>query len=234
MKCVINYNLEDLYNTKAGKTVNILGAGCSLFNVNKEKLEKHDCIYINSAALIIPESFNKDSLKIWLSIDRLSTRWSYFSEIVVPNKCLKFVAKNFDIYCGQLLGNNFRFFEVRSEKISELYDNKLSGPSSVPAAIDLAMKMGYSKILLYGIDHRFIQGKSHFWQFYPKNKQPKCIGLKNISMREQKKVFDKNLDSFVLLKKMADLYGIEIFNCCKITTSLKVFSLLNISEGLKL
>lgn len=232
MKCVTNCNISDLYNTKTGETVNIIGAGCSLFHVNKEKLNRHDCIYSNSSALIIPESFEKQ--KIWLSIDRLSTRWSYFSEIVIPNKCLKLVSKNFNIYHDRLIGNNFRYFEVRQTKIENILDNQLSGPSSVPAAIDLAIKMNYSKILLFGVDHRFIQGKSHFWQFYPKSKQPKCAGIINISLKEQKEVFDNNMNSFIELNKIAKERKIEIINCNKIITNIKVFPIVTINEGLKM
>jgi len=144
------------------------------------------------------------------------------------------VTKNFNIYQDRLVDHDFRFFEVRKSEKYELYDNKLSAPSSLPAAIDLALKMGYSKILLFGVDHRFIQGKSHFWQFYPPSKQPVCQGLKNIALKKQKEMFDKNIPFLKILKNTAAEIKVSIINCSRRITDLKVFPVIIVNEGLNM
>ena len=228
----INDDISDLYNSREG-TVNILGAGPSLFYVDARLLEKHDCIYVNSSALLIPKVFK--TYKIWLSLDRLCIKWSYFWDNVMKSECIKLGKMEFakdDKHIGR---KGFRYFKTRNiPKITDLYDNCLAGSSSIPAAIDLALKMGYSQILLFGVDQRFIQGKSHFWEFYPKQKRPKFISGNNVALSEQKKGFEENKPYFEELKKTAERKGANIFNCSKRTSSLDTFTQISTKEGLSI
>jgi len=215
-------------DTKNG-IVNILGSGPSLFHVDIKLLEKHDCIYVNSSALILPEKFN--GFKIWLSLDRLCIKWSYFWRNVISSSCLKLVENDYKKYEEHLSKYNVMYFEASK---NEIEDDKLCGVSSVPAAIDLALKMGYQKILLFGIDHRFVQGKSHFWEYYPSSQKPKFIGGINISKKEQQEKFDENISYFKKLKEIADNKNVEIINCAKRTSALDVFPKIPINDGLKM
>ena len=223
-------DISDLYNTKKG-VVNILGAGPSLFHVDTRILYRHDCIFVNSAALLLP--CNSNNFNVWLSLDRLCLKWSYFWKNVIVSDCLKIVNESYSKFHSHISKAKIRYFESRQEvEINNIFDNKLCGISSVPASIDLALKMGYEKILLFGVDHRFIQGKSHFWEFYPKEKRPTFSGGINIGMKEQKIKFDSNISYFEELKRKAEQKGACIINCAKRTSVLNVFQSTNSKEGL--
>lgn len=222
-------DISDLYN-QANGTVCILGAGPSIFYIDRKEIEKQECIYVNSDALLLSEK--PDGVRrMWLSTDRLSMKWSYFWDNVVKSECVKLGSVSFKKYEKHLARFDFRYFEVRKKiEINNIFDGCLYGVSSVISAIDLALKMGYEKILLFGVDQRFIQGKSHFWQFYPPNKQPKFSGGKNVSMQEQKKIFEKNIPYFKELKRVASEMKVEIINCAKRTSALNVFPKLEEKE----
>jgi len=228
----LNDNISDLYNKRKG-TVNVFGAGPSLFHVDLKKLEKNDVIYVNSAGMVIPKKFDETKWKIWLSVDCLCVKWTYFWDSVITSNCVKLGKREFSKYDSHLKKSGFRYFKSRKGKeIKDIFDENLCSVSSIPAAIDLALKIGYEKILLFGVDQRFIQGKSHFWQFYPPKKQPKFTGGKNIGMREQKERFDENIPYFQELKRVADDKNVQIYNCAKRTTALEIFPKLRIDQGL--
>ena len=226
-------DISDFYNQRGG-TVHILGSGPSLFYVDGRKLERHDNIFVNAASLMMPIEAKLGNQNMWLSVDRLCSKWSYFWESL-RKKCVKLLKKDFSKYHDHLAKYQVRYFQTRKGvKIEDIYDNCLCGGSSIPAAIDAALKMGYSKILLFGVDQRFIQGKSHFWQFYPPSKRPLFTGGTNVSKTEQKKMFERNQKHFVELKKMADKMSVEIINCAQRTSALDVFPKVRINQGLEI
>jgi len=170
-----------------------------------------------------------------LSLDRLCIKWSYFWDNVMTSEATKMWKVDFSKYHEHIAKGGFRYFKTRkTSEIKDLYDNKLCGVSSVPAAMDLALKIGYNRILLFGVDQRFIQGKSHFWEFYPRQKRPKFIGGINIGMKEQKKRCEENKSYFEELKRIADNMDVEILNCSKRISSLDIFPKIHTKEGLRL
>src|SRR3990167_6067733 len=228
----VKTDISDFYTSRRG-TVAILGAGPSVFYVDTQKLLNHDCIYVNSAAILMPKEFDRSKRKIWLSLDRLCMRWSYFWEDAAKGEHIKFVSSDYSIYQDHIAKFNMRYFKTRAEiQITDIYDNKLCGGSSVLAAIDLALKIGYKRILLFGVDQRFVQGKSHFWEFLPPVKRPRFAGGINVSLKDQKKRFEKNVPYFEELKRIALSKDVEILNCGKRTTTLKTFPKLNMTEAM--
>lgn len=208
--------------------VNILGAGPSLFYVDSKKLDRRDCIYVNSAGMLLP---SKCKNKTWLSVDRMCLKWSYFWDYVGKSDCEKMCSSDFRKFESHLTKFSVRFFETCKE--FEVGNEKLCGVSSIIAAVNLAMNRGYEKIFLFGVDHRFLQGKSHFWEFYPLAKRPVFSGGANVGKAEQKKKFLENMKFWKRIKEIAEKKGVEIINCSKRTTALDIFQKVDTKEGLQ-
>ena len=59
-------------------------------------------------------------------------------------------------------------------------------------------------------DHYIVDGKTHFWEYFPKDKQPR--GPKS-PIQQQESVFEFNNLAFNALKDFANFRNVKIFNC---------------------
>lgn len=214
------------------KPIVILGAGPSLLDYNFDSCECH-MLVVNSA--IIKTQWNKpgkeDILRGWISNDSLCRKWSYFDK-VKSDFCYKIVRDSWDKYANEL--KDFLFFKPRQtrEDIIVENDDGLLYNSSIPSAIDLAIKLGFNDIYLFGIDHTVSGEKTHFWQFLPKSSQPKEKIISNnrtifaqparimqpIPM--QKNVWNMNISVFKSLSVYAKSKNINIYNVNTNATSI--------------
>jgi hypothetical protein len=203
----------------------ILGAGPSLRLFDFTKVNDCHIFSVNSSILKTNWQSNPsdDILRVWISNDSLCKKWSYF-EKVKKDLCFKIVRNSWIKYKEEL--EDFIFFNPRASKEDVIIetDDGLLYNSSVPSAIDLAIKLKFKQIYLFGIDHELTQGKSHFWQFLNIKDQPKeCIIDKSrkihlppnrimqpISMQEN--VWNMNISVFKAIEQYARKLGVEIVN----------------------
>jgi hypothetical protein len=166
---------------------------------------------------------NDNTLRGWISNDSLCRKWSYFDK-VKKDHCYKIVRDSWLKYESEL--KDFLFFKPRKtrEDVIEENDDGLLYNSSVPSAIDLAIKLGFKEIYLFGIDHIAIGDRTHFWQFLPKELQPKekILGkdrtiyaapvriMQPIPM--QKNVWKMNVDVFNSIINYAKIKNVSIKN----------------------
>lgn len=201
----------------------ICGAGPSLINYDFDNCSNIHVISVNSSIIKMPWQFvgSEDLLRAWISNDSLCRKWDYF-EKVISYKCEKIVRDSWLKYKEDLI--DFLYFSPRSSKEDVINegDEGLAYNSSVPTAIDFAIKLNFKNIFIIGVDHSSFKNLTHFWQFYSKNEQPKerlfiCNkkifrSPDRIMAREcvQKKSWDMNMSVFSSLKKVADKKNILI------------------------
>lgn len=203
----------------------ILGAGPSLRLFDFLKTNNCHVFTVNSS--IIKVKWDTDSdldlMRVWISNDSLCRKWSYFDK-VKNDKCFKVVRDSWMKYKDEL--DDFIFFNPRKTKedVIEENDDGLLYNSSIPSAIDLAIKLNFKQIFLFGIDHKTISDKTHFWQFLEFKNQPKeriKHGEKNVYLpctrimqpiSMQKNVWNMNLSVFESLKKYAEKKSVNITN----------------------
>lgn len=175
--------------------------------------------------------------RFWISNDVLCMKWSYFVPFVAKAYCTKIVRTSWEKQYGQIKEYGFRFFSPRkSNAIINDNDGGLCFNSSVPSAIDLAILMNCNPICLLGVDQQMIKGNSHFWQFWPKNKQPIRADRGTLfkpDLKQQIDVFDQNKKVFCALKKHAEIKHISIYNCSS-RTKLDVFEKLTLDNAVKI
>jgi hypothetical protein len=200
-----------LINKHVGETSFIYGAGPSLYHNMQEPIFNSIefdgiTITVNSGVMACP-NFN-----YWISNDSLCRRWSWF-ELVKKGKGIKVVRNSWKKFEKELDG--FLYFKPRptSEGIINPDDKGLSYCSSVPSAIDLSIQMGIKKIFILGLDHKAIDGKDHFWQFFPPKKRPIAKPPAQGPWRQQQTVFPINNLAYKALKKFAEHKEVEIYNC---------------------
>ena len=203
----------------------ILGAGPSLLHYNFSNCFNCHVFAVNSSIIKVDWSAasDPDILRVWISNDSLCKRWSYFSK-VKNDICFKVVRDSWLKYKDEL--QDFIFFNPRKTKedVIEENDDGLLYNSSVPSAIDLAIKLGFKNIFLFGIDHTAQGEKTHFWQYLPIKEQPKeCvfdkgrkIYLSPVRIMQpvamQKNVWNMNISVFNALKDHASKSGVSIIN----------------------
>lgn len=211
----------------------ILGAGSTLLNYDFSRCDNCHMFSVNSSILKVNWKIPSypDVIRVWISNDSLCRRWSYFSK-VKQDICYKVVRDSWLKYADEL--EDFLFFKARKtrEDIIDDDDDGLLYNSSVPSAIDLAIKLGFKSIFLFGIDHQLCDGKTHFWQHLPKDEQPKEIiksGSKILKFSParimqpvamQKDVWNMNVSVFNAIQKHADNHGVKIVNINNLTTTI--------------
>jgi hypothetical protein len=138
--------------------------------------------------------------------------WSWWPQ-VLNSRCAKIVRNSWEKYKDDIKG--FYIFEPRktSEDIIDPQDTGLCYSCSVSSAIDFSIKLKVKRIFVCGLDHNTIQGKHHFWQFFPKNKQPKQLRPAQENWNVQQKVFPIHLQSYRALEEFARYNGVKIYNC---------------------
>jgi len=209
-----------IINDYKDKNVFILGAGPSLYYCIQDpffkKLQKYGIVItVNSSIMAFK------NCDIFISNDALVRRWSWYS-IITNSKCIKIVRNSLERYKNELKG--FLYFEPRRTKEDKIdfKEQRLCYCSSVPSAVDLAIQCSCKNIFLLGVDHNTIEGKDHFWQFFPKNHQPKAHPPAQGPFSQQKTVFPTNVLAYKALEKFAEFKKIKIYNC-NINSDIDVF-----------
>lgn len=217
-------DLSDMINRCDGDVCYVLGAGPSLHGLKISSIWNNTVITVNSSIMLAPWNDKSKVVpdhRYWVSNDSSVMDWSYFWDDVVKKNCNRIIRTSWWPSKAKYDKYDFRYFRIRDTKkdrpLSQYAESKgLLGISSVITAIDLAIMLGCKEINLLGVDHGFVDGKSHFWQFYPNKKQPKRFGSsKPNSQTEQKNVFQKNLECFQLLNEYAKKNKCAIYNCSK-------------------
>ncbi|NJL70126.1 MAG: hypothetical protein HC888_00330 [Candidatus Competibacteraceae bacterium] len=207
----------ELLDKHLGETAVILGAGPSLLEWLGQPNEQRDLIYrcvviaVNSSFIITPWSIGEKDRRYWISNDSLCRRWSYW-DILKAAKMQGIVRDSWNQYFPEI--PDFLQFSPRptSEGVINSGDTGLAYCSSVPSAIDLSIQMGCKKVVLLGIDHRMRHGKSHFWQFWPRDQQPRRTDNGMAPKVQQERVFDINMLAFSALRGFADAKNVTIYN----------------------
>jgi hypothetical protein len=200
------------------KDAYVIGCGPSLYSIYKDKElwnkinnEKNIICSVNSSIILFDWS-KENNDKYWISNDSLCRRWDWWLK-VKRSECIKIVRNSWEKYKNEL--DNFLFFEPRktSEDIVNIEEKFLVYCCSIGSAIDLMIQLGCKNIFILGLDHNTIDNKHHFWQFFPKEKQPKAIIPAQGSWKQQKSVFPIHLKAYKALQKFADYKNCKIFNC---------------------
>ena len=216
----------------------IVGAGPSLGSLDLELIHNHVVIAVNSSALLMPWQKGEPLKRFWISNDVLCLRWSYFWTHVAKSACVKLVRTSWLKHKYKIKGlNNFRFFETRKSESDPLSLNEpgLCHTSSVPTALDFALRLGCSQIYLLGVDQKMVHGFSHFWQFLPPEKWPKRMDKNKGFKPEQKhqiKVFGENVAVFNALGKLAKRKSACVYNCSSIS-SLSMFPKISLEQAIQ-
>jgi hypothetical protein len=199
-------------------SIAIFGAGPSLYdfvisNYYNNLIFNYPVISVNSSIMITPWRTGSTKNRYWISNDSLCRRWSWWKR-VLDSHCHKIVRDSWKKYESEL--KNFYVFSPRPTSEGEINpgDKGLCYTSSIPSAIDFALQIGYKKIFLFGVDQCLDEEKKyhHFWQFFPKEKQPKQIKPAQGSWDSQKKVFEYNNLAYKALSKFAGYKQAEIYN----------------------
>lgn len=230
-------DLSDFNGIHSGEKCFILGAGPSIKDLNLGAIGGHVVICVNSSILLMDWSGGSPSRRYWISNDRQCLHWDYFWKQVVRSFSTKLIRTSWKKYNEKISQFGFRYFEPR---ISEVYpfngrDRGLCFGSSVPTAIDFAIMMGCSKVYLLGVDHKFVHGNSHFWQFWDRKKWPKRLDSASNyrpDQKHQQEVFLRNIDVFLALNRYASDNGCVIKNCSSIST-IDVFEKTSLLEALR-
>ena len=137
--------LETLKSRKTSDTVFLIGGGNSLNTLlpDPSVLDGKDIISINTAYRLFPKSILFFADQKWFHIHKENLKNTFKGTIVTASqKDRRFYVDN---------GLLFIFMRGPDNGISEVED-KLSGSNSGQMAINLAVLMGYKKIVLLGFD----------------------------------------------------------------------------------
>lgn len=195
----------------------VCGAGTSLEldyaqHPRKDIIHKHTVISVNSSIMMMPWGSGSIDNRYWISNDALCRRWGYWRQVMSAN-AIKIVRDSWKPYFSDI--PDFYQFWPRptSENIIQPKDLGLAYCSSVPSAIDFCIQSGYKKIVLLGVDHYMIDGKSHFWQFWSKDKWPSGWQMLLSPKKQQQNVFENyNQMAFSALDDFAKIKSVEIIN----------------------
>ena len=208
-------DLSDLRNKHRGKKCFVVGSGPSLFldDKNIEPIQKHIVISVNASILLMKnwrfspfvlarakrngrKPPTKADSRFWISNDVMCIWWDYFWHDVVHADCTRIVRTSWQGKQARFWKYGFRYFRPRRGGVNQSIDPEDGGlcwSSSVPTGIDLGLLMGCDVYLL-GVDHTF-EEKTHFWQYWPDNEQPKFAGGKRHTPNpsEVSKFFNDNM-----------------------------------------
>jgi len=237
----VNTDLSDLKNLHENEKCFVIGAGPSLYGLDSSVLEKHVVIAVNSSVVIFKWCKGEPDRRFWVSNDTLCMRWDYFWTQVLRAQCNRVVRTSWSRYDKKIEGHGFRYFRPRKSgaddgKSLSASDGGLCSISSVPTSIDLAILLGCKKIFLLGVDHKMLNAKSHFWQFWPVKKWPKRKDRNRFFRPEQSHqtaVFEKNMAVYKALDIYAKENGVEIYNCTK-RSVIKSFPKITLDEALEM
>lgn len=206
---------EEFIGAHEGKTACIVGAGTSLANQNLSFVNGNIQISVNSSILLMSWKTGNKEGRYWISNDAGVMRWDYWDKVLKYN-CNRIIRNSWkDHYNGFDL-TDFYVFHRRptKEHIVNSDDRGLAYCSSVPSSLDFAIQAGCKRIFLFGIDQYMQDGKSHYWQYWPQNMQPKRgRWSRPNSEKDQRIAFEYNIKAYKALKDFADYKGVKVFNC---------------------
>lgn len=207
----------DLVGWRSG-TAFIFGAGPSAeldFNRNprKDLVFERPVVSVNSSIMLMPWQDESSPLhRFWISNDALCRKWGYW-DLVLSARANRIVRDSWMKYADELEGFFFFWPRPTSEGVINPDDDGLAYCSSVPSSIDFCIQAGYDKVVLIGVDQSMHEGRSHFWQFWPKDKWPKGWQFLLAPQSQQRNVFSNyNNIAFEALSEFAVSKNVEIVN----------------------
>ena len=210
-----NYSI--LKNINENSKAFIVSSGLSINDIINDKnynsIFDSVVIAINSSIISVPWMLGNDDKRYWISCDCSVRDWDFFDR-VKKSFCKKLIKKESWEPYFQLIPDFYQF----SNRSSYNLDDGLDGTSSGPSAIDLAIQLGCNFIYLLGFDGFSIGKKTHYWEEWVSNKQPKYKNrntsqLSGSWLSSQEKIFDKNILSYQELNKIAISKNVKIYNC---------------------
>lgn len=216
MSSLIPYT--EMLNKHEGQIAFVLGCGTSLCEINtgpKSPIHDHVVLTTNSGILAVPWINGEQENRYWISNDSSVMKWDYW-ENIRSSKCNKIIRNSWSKFYHKLDSSFYEFWPRPTEEGTINKEDKgLAYCSSIPSCIDFAIQSGCKKIFLLGVDQYRAGIKSHFWQKWPPNKQPKRIfSSRPNSWHEQEKVFlNYNNRAYSALAKFAEEMNCKIYNC---------------------
>lgn len=204
-------NYEKLIGKHASEKACILGAGTSIKDLDVARLQNHVIISVNSSIIMLDWEQGSDGKRYWLSNDALVRHWSYYEKIK-RSVATKLVRDSWHKYFDEI--PDFLQFSTRPENYEEIDPNQklLTGISSIPTAIDLAIQMGCSEIYIYGLDQYPYMNKYHFYDFLPQAQQP-VFALGRLPPNVITYCYQNNQRIFPILNNFAHSRSCKIYNC---------------------
>jgi len=213
------------------KPMFIFGAGTSLYKMSQdpimEEFYKYPCITVNSSIILFDWTRKYWDDKYWESNDSATRLFNYWDN-VKKSKCLKIIRNSWEKYFDQLDDNFLVFSPREDQKNIKKEDEGLCSTTSIPTAIDLSIFMGCNKIFLMGVDQYFKGRYSHFWQFFPKDKQVTTT-QHFAPLPLQNKMFKENNEAYIYIAEYAKRENVKIYNCNKLS-QINSFEKINYKE----
>ena len=221
---------EILDNRYRGKPGFIVGSGPSVSRLDISSIFDHVVFSVNSSIMLMQWDEGVSDGRFWVSNDALCMGWSYWDK-VLSSKCNRVVRTSWLKHFDRV--RDFFFFHPRltPEDVVDSKDDGLSYCSSVPTALDMAIKLGINPIFLLGVDHNFVSmnNGSHFWHNLPRREWPTRAAGGASPRCAQSKVFLYNNMAYGALFDFARSKGISILNC-NIRSSVKCFKKISFED----
>lgn len=224
-------------NLHEGNKCFVCGAGVTIGTLDLTGIHEYPVICVNSSVLLMPWGEPGDVRKrFWVSTDALCMQWDYFWNKVMRWEMTRIVRNSWARNAKELKGAQMYYYIPRrvSGDLPATEDG-LMGGSSILSAVDLGLLLGCKKVFLLGVDHRNINGNSHFWQLWPKKERPKREGKPGNYMpcqRQQGRVFKSNHRNFEILARYSKALGATIYNCSTVS-EVKTFEQTSLEDALK-
>lgn len=228
---------EQYRNIHEGNKAFICGAGVTLGTMDLSGIHEYPVISINSSIMLLPWGEPGDILKrFWVSTDALCMQWDYFWNKVTKWELTRVVRNSWERQAKDFKGVPMSYYTPRRMNNDiKFKEEGLMAGSSILSGIDLALLMGCKKVFLLGVDHRMINGNSHFWQLWPKKERPRRQGKPGNFMpcqRQQGRVFKSNHRNFDVLARYSKRIGAKIYNCSN-ASEVKTFEYISLEDALK-
>ena len=228
---------EQFRDIHVGNKCFVCGAGVSVGTMDLTGIHEYPVICVNSSVMLMPWGEPDDAKKrFWVSTDALCMQWDYFWNKVMRWEMTRVVRNSWARSAKELKGVEMHYYiPRRATGDIKPKEEGLMGGSSILSGIDLALLTGCKKVFLLGVDHRNVNGNSHFWQLWPKKERPLRQGKPGNYMpcqRQQGRVFKSNFRNFDILSRLAKSTGAEVYNCSTIS-EVKSFPYMSLEDALK-
>lgn len=229
---------EQFRGIHEGNKCFVCGAGVTIGTLDLSGIHEYPVICVNSSVILMPWREPGDIKKrFWVSTDALCMQWDYFWNNVIRGEMTRVVRNSWARSAHEFKGIPVTYYRPRQVSTDiNLKGEGLIAGSSILSAIDLALLTGCKKIFLLGVDHRMINGNSHFWQLWPKKDRPLREGKGGNYLpcqRQQGRVFKSNHRSFDILDRHSKALGAKIYNCST-ASEVKQFEMISLEDALKL